>query len=253
MAIHNTSRHQIAQSLYIINSRMSWLHRFQGIDISRCFEYTEAYIKLSSFSGARILDIGSYRSPFPAFLLQQGYQVAILDIDPVITMQRKWIRRALRNEVTPLITQANGTRLPFSAGSFDKISCISTIEHLPKNQDMLMMREVSRVLRRGGHCFISVPYALTAAEGTWGKWFQRWYNVSSAAVRLVQASELQIIDQGFLMGGKVGTIADKWYAMPRMLRHGLSWTHILFFPFLFKRDVATSQDARVLWLLLRKA
>lgn len=81
-------RYEILKQIYLLNSRMSWTHKFQGIDISRCFEYTEAYIRLM-FIGLHepILDIGSYRSPFPAFLLQQGYQVAVLDIDYHVCMQ----------------------------------------------------------------------------------------------------------------------------------------------------------------------
>ena len=249
---HIFNRYWALKSMYRLNSRMSWLHRIHGIDISRCFEYTEAYIRLAPSPGKRVLDIGSYRSPFPAFLIQQGYHVSIIDIDPTVAMQKKWIRKALTYDRYFLIAVADGICLPFPSGIFDKVTCISTLEHLSGNGDIWMMQEISRVLRVGGRCFISVPYATVTREGKWGKWFQRWYNVSTALSRLVKPSGLYLIDYGFLMGGKVGKMVDWWYTLPRLLRHALSWSHIFLFHLLFEKDAASQGDARVLWLLLEK-
>lgn len=253
VAVRNqVSRYWVLKSLYHLNSCMSWPHRFQGIDISRCFEYTESYVRLMPSPGKEILDIGSYRSSFPAFLVQQGYQVSILDIAPTVAMQKKWIRKAVSCGGHFLITVADGTRLPFPSGVFDKVTCISTLEHLHGSGDTWMAREIGRVLRVGGRSFVSVPYATVAREGKWGRWFQRWYSVSTGVSRLVEPSGLCLIDYGFLMGGKVGKIADLWYALPRLLRHTLSWFHIFLFPILFEKDTASQYDARVLWFLFEK-
>lgn len=247
------NRYKILKQIYLLNARMSWMHKIQGVDISRCFEYTEAYLQLmtTGLSGS-VLDIGSYRSPFPAFLLQKGYKVSIIDVDHSVVLQRKWIRRAIGDRERLFIILGDGTRQPFSDSCFDIITCISTIEHLPKDGDVHMAREIGRILKPGGYSFFSVPYDISAKEGRWGKWFQRWYNLSTAISRLVESSGLHLISYGYLMGGKIGKLADIWYSLPRIVRHSFSWSHIFLFPFAFEEDDASEHDARVLWLLLQR-
>lgn len=246
------SRYQVLKSIYQINARMSFLHKLQGVDISRCFEYSEAYLRIAPVAGKRILDVGSYRSPFPAFLIRRGGLVSILDMDAAVAQQQEWIRRATGEEGRALIVLADGTRLPYLSNSFDRVVCISTIEHLPDDGDIRMIREIGRVLRMGGCIFITVPYAPVAREGRWGKWFQRWYDISGAFSRLADSAGLTVLAHGLLIGGIAGKIADIWYALPRIVRHSLSWTHVLLFPILFEQDTADRHDARVLWLLLGK-
>lgn len=245
-------RYKLLKQICSLNRRMSWLHRIQGVDISRAFEYTEAFLRLRSVPYGNFLDIGSYRSPFPLFIAQQGYRVRLIDIDPAISQQTTWAHKVLEDDTFWLAVQADGTRLPFPDRSFDAVSCISTIEHLPEDGDILMVREIGRVLRTNGRCFLSVPYSTVAREGKWGHWFQRWYDLPAAQARLIQPSGLSLAAHGFLMGGIVGKMADIWYAQPRLLRHALSWSHILLFPTAFRKDVPSQHDARVLWLLLQR-
>lgn len=251
----NTAKNQMKalRSMYALNRRMSWLHAIQGIDISRCFEYLEAFGIVTSVHGeGQVLDVGSYRSPFPVFLAYQGYDVSVVDLNPTVAKQREWARRAIGEGVSPSVYMADGMRLPFSDAVFDVVTCISTVEHLDHDGDMRLVSEVGRVLRTKGRCFISVPYSLPPREGTWGRWFQRWYDVPTSLARLVEPSGLSLVNHGFLMGGKVGRFADFWYAFPRLFRHALSWLHIFLYPAIRGLDEPDSSDARVLWLSLEK-
>ncbi|MEM7306022.1 MAG: class I SAM-dependent methyltransferase [Planctomycetota bacterium] len=50
---------------------------------------------------------------------------------------------------------SSGYSLPFADDSFDLVCMFDAIEHIP--DDHTVMREVARVLRPGGHVFVSVP------------------------------------------------------------------------------------------------
>lgn len=248
------SRYDTLRAIYHINARMSLLHAVQGIDISRCFEYTEAYRRIASSNpNARTLDVGSYRSPFPAFLVSKGYDVSIVDLNPRVSQQVKWIPKALESGAHIRVHVADVTALPFSENTFDVVTCISTLEHMPGDADKSAVREIERVLNPGGVCFISVPYSTRAQEGRWRKWFQRWFTVNTALSRLVEPSGLFLIEMGFLMGGLIGGLADAWYRLPAPFRHVFSWSHILLFPRAFELDKANKNDARVMWLMLEKS
>jgi len=47
------------------------------------------------------------------------------------------------------------TRLPFPSGSFDTVSCISVLEHMPPDTRTLGVRDMARVLRPGGQLLIT--------------------------------------------------------------------------------------------------
>ena len=47
------------------------------------------------------------------------------------------------------------TELPFDAGEFDAVSCVSVLEHLPRAARIAGVREMARVARRGGRVIIT--------------------------------------------------------------------------------------------------
>ena len=66
----------------------------------------------------------------------------------------------LTNEERPVVAQisaveGDGERLPFADGLFDTVICTETLEHVP--DDRAVLRELLRVLRKGGVLVISVP------------------------------------------------------------------------------------------------
>src|SRR5688572_23883978 len=73
-----------------------------------------------------------------------------------------WLRRRSRiNCVTTNLcgrgvdVHADITRLPFATGTFDAVICSHVLEHVP--DDARAMRELFRVLKRGGEALIQVP------------------------------------------------------------------------------------------------
>lgn len=48
--------------------------------------------------------------------------------------------------------------IPFSDNSFDTVISWEVIEHIPKNTELAMFKEVCRVLKKGGVFYLSTPY-----------------------------------------------------------------------------------------------
>jgi len=119
-----------------------------------------------------ILDVGSSISLLPHYLSKHGHQVSVLDIDPITMkklgpMMAKWAN-------LPSIKYKLGSvlDLPFPDESFDRVFCISTLEHLEeetvngkivnyrkKNLDIKAIAEMFRVLRTGGLLIITLDWS----------------------------------------------------------------------------------------------
>ena len=57
------------------------------------------------------------------------------------------------------IERTTATMLPFAGGSFDCVTCIEVLEHIPEGQREAALREIGRVLRPGGSLILRVPHA----------------------------------------------------------------------------------------------
>ena len=89
----------------------------------------------------RVLDIGAGTAHVAEAVRTAGYETVACDLTD------------LRFVTEPLVL-ANGTHLPFAAGSFD-ISLLSTVlHHAPSDFHADMLREGARVLRTGGRLLV---------------------------------------------------------------------------------------------------
>lgn len=108
--------------------------------------------------------------------------------------------------------QADVRRLPFKRGSFDVVFCISTLEHVGKDNSLYgveaerdaagipqALRELMRVLRRGGRVLITVP----TGENEDREWFvqrdpRSWRELFLQAGFAVHEHELyELFDDGW--------------------------------------------------------
>ncbi|MBC6982439.1 class I SAM-dependent methyltransferase [Caulobacter sp. 17J80-11] len=93
----------------------------------------------------RVLEIGGGRSGLAAMLYPDA-EVITVDIDPGLAGQ---------SEATTRFVCGDARRLPFPAGSFDAVTLLDVLEHVP--EDHQAAAEALRVVRPGGAILVSTP------------------------------------------------------------------------------------------------
>lgn len=148
---------------------LSLLGRHPG----RTIEYGFALDNMG-FTTRKLLDVGSAGSFFPLQMAKRGFEVTAVDARPYSQTHQK-IKSI----------QADITRLPFSAESFDTITCISTIEHAglsaygdPRHDegDELAANEFKRVLVPQGTLILTAPYGSKYHLSKWKDAYERIYD-----------------------------------------------------------------------------
>lgn len=121
--------------------------------------YTEFPIALSSMAPSiheSIIDIGCGKSPFSLFLSFGDKKVmaadlCFSDLNSLKTSSGNYYPQSK----LPFFICSDTQSLPFKTASFDKLFCISVIEHIPGEGDKNTISEVLRVLKPGGKAFFS--------------------------------------------------------------------------------------------------
>jgi len=76
-----------------------------------------------------------------------------------IEINQSAIAVAKRNVPTADLHFASAERIPFSNESFNIVTCLEVLEHLPANLRSLAFQEMHRVLRPSGRLILTVPHA----------------------------------------------------------------------------------------------
>ena len=58
----------------------------------------------------------------------------------------------------------NAIKLPFTENSFDEIHCIHVLEHMTREKQVPVLKEMQRVLKEGCSAYIEVPDIITVAK-----------------------------------------------------------------------------------------
>lgn len=143
---------------------------------SRPYEY--AWAALFAEPGDVVLDAGcGVEHPFKFFLAARGVLVHALDADPRLGV-RPDLQAAVEESCGPgawreVAAAADRLRLQvgdirrsgYAAESFDRVFCLSVLEHLGEGERLAALQEFHRVLRRGGLLLLTVDFPSASLAG----------------------------------------------------------------------------------------
>ena len=111
---------------------------FADILISDIEEYT-------SLGKKKVVDVGGATGEFCKVLNEKrGCDAVNVDPQPGAFVWPRTIR-------------GNADALPFTAGEFDIVISRGVLEHVPSERQQASVNEMSRVMRKGGTCYIVIP------------------------------------------------------------------------------------------------
>lgn len=109
--------------------------------------------------GSKILEAGCGTGNYVISLAKMGHKPIGLEIDRErVKIAKNYMKKYGLNE--KIIFEGNLTKIPFKDEEFDAIFCHGVIEHIPDSE--VAVKEMTRVLKRGGHAMISVPNRYTS-------------------------------------------------------------------------------------------
>lgn len=209
----------------------------------RHVEYA-AVLRHGEFSaGQRVLDIGSPKLLAVYLAERAAANVVATDIEDYFIPRFAGIRaqRKVAPERLDLRTE-DGRALGFPSDSFERVYSISVLEHIPGDGDSACAQEIGRVLRRGGRCVLTVPFAVesrdefTKAKFYWdgastaderGTFYQRRYSETDLYRRLVEPSGLKLERLEYIgdriMAGSEREFSDLLPAVTGPVQPALSW------------------------------
>ena len=149
-----------------VNSEIDSIHEFEkktfnkqitNIFPSKRWEYPWALLANVPVPGESVLDAGCGTSPLPTLLARRGVNVIVLE------QQSRWAETqalaAVKHEIPIQAIQADLRWLPFANQSFDRVYCISVLEHLSAEGQILAITEMTRVLKPCGSLIVTVDFA----------------------------------------------------------------------------------------------
>jgi SAM-dependent methyltransferase len=172
----------------------------------------------------QILEIGCGMGELLSGLAQLGYDCTGIDVS------RTRIEHLQRRQSPKLrFQQAEGTRLPFAAASFDLVLSMQLFEHLHPDDAATHLRETYRVLRPGGRYLLETPNKW-AGPGDVSRFFSnrpqgfhlREYSIAELSRLLARAGFAQVSvarwKREVLSARAAMRLERWWHLLPRNVR-----------------------------------
>ena len=162
-----------------------------------------------SAASPSVLDIGCATGALLSYLCSKGWRVTGVEISP----SAKYARDERKLDVRSLALEENN----FPDNSFDAVLASHLIEHL--NDPKLFLKEIYRILKKGGRCFITTPNIRGFQARLFGnKWrsaiFDHLYLFSDITLPKMLKNEGFKIESIRTWGGLASGAAPQWLKKP---------------------------------------
>lgn len=178
---------------------------FQANNTIRTFEYPWCYDVAKCTPGMKVIDVGAGASGLPFLLAKEGVHVTAVDPLPAVPGADCWaftqkdyarLNQAFGNKVTYIPKFLEEAALP--AASFDRVFCVSVIEHVPPSVVPPLMNEIRRLLKPGGlfittiDLFNNVTPFTDKPENEWGTNMNVRWLVECSQMSLVHGNRAEL-------------------------------------------------------------
>lgn len=141
------------------------LKDFKGMRTARIKRQVRNCLQLIGLSvDERILEIGGATGKFSSIMSKSGNKVYTLDISLENLLRAKKAVAELGDPKNLFCINADCGALPFANFSFDKVTAIDIIEHIPDSTFAMFCKEAYRVLKPNGSLYIYTPNLLHPYE-----------------------------------------------------------------------------------------
>lgn len=181
------------------------LQQFQSI---RCIEVDILFRYLNPKPKEKILDLGCGKGFYCDVLRQKG--AIPVGIDP--SVRDIAFAQIIQNPSIPF-SVSGGENIPFENGEFDKVLSVCVLEHT--NDDKKVLKEVHRVLKKGGTFALSVdtldsPHFSEAYKKDHSHHhFVNQFYTREKLNKLLTDAGFEVVESTYLFGSRVATFIMK--------------------------------------------
>jgi len=116
--------------------------------------FSTRFVSAADIEDKTILDVGCGFGWFEHNAVHRGCK-RIVGIEPTpsdLETARKYVK-----STRAIFTVGNAINIPFECSTFDTVVSWEVLEHIPRNSEETMFREIHRVLKKGGAFYMSTP------------------------------------------------------------------------------------------------
>ncbi len=118
----------------------------ERLELQASFVWPKVAQRFHPRPGERVLDLATGVGAMAGQILRAHPEVQLFGVD----LRLSQLRFAAHAHPGARYANANAARLPFADGTFDRVHCSWLLEHVPPELSPRIVKEVHRVLRKGG-------------------------------------------------------------------------------------------------------